>query len=113
MRGDANGNGAYDVDEAGVIGVTVRLTGSGEDRSVSTDSGGLYRFADLDDGRYTVTVEPEDPYSAADRTEYENLDVAGDTLTSVDYTRLYEVLPDDLEPNEGGGPGEAPGRVAE
>ena len=30
-----------------------------------------------------------------------------DTLTSVDYSRLYEVLEDDLEPNDGGGPGEA------
>jgi len=82
---DTDGDDLFDPDEAGVAAVTVRLTGEDVDRKLTTDNSGLYRFSSVPNGRYTVTVEPESPYRAVERTAYEGLEVEGDTLAGVDF----------------------------
>lgn len=82
---DADGDTLFDVDESGLAGVRVRLSGEGLSRTDDTDEGGLYRFANLPDGTYTVRVAPQAPYEIADREEYEGLEVEGDNLASVDF----------------------------
>jgi hypothetical protein len=82
---DGNGNDVFDLDESGVQGITLRLQGDGIERTAKTDEGGLYRFVGVPNGTYTVTVDPGDDYTASDRTDYEGLDVSGDTLASVDF----------------------------
>jgi hypothetical protein len=82
---DGNGNDVFDLDESGVQGITLRLKGDGIERTAKTDEGGLYRFVGVPNGTYTVTVDPGEDYTASDRTDYEGLDVSGDTLASVDF----------------------------
>ncbi len=71
---DSNGNGIQDGGEPGIAGVTVTisLTGGGTVRNVDgsplatlaiqTDANGLYQFAGLAPGAYTVTVTPPAGY---------------------------------------------------
>lgn len=55
---DANGNGVLDVNEGGIAGVTINLTGP-VNASVVTDANGDYSFEGLPPGDYTVTeVQP-------------------------------------------------------
>jgi hypothetical protein len=82
---DKNGDEVFDLEEAGIEGVTLRLTGAGLDRTATADEGGVYRFADVPNGTYDVAVEPSAPYTVTDRTRYEGLEVSGDTLASVDF----------------------------
>lgn len=55
---DANGNGAQDIDEIGLAGVTVHLLDSLGTELVSTvtDANGTYGFTGLTAGTYTITV---------------------------------------------------------
>ena len=52
---DADGNGLQNAGEAGIPGVTVTLAGPSS-ATATTDADGLYRFAELAAGDYTVTV---------------------------------------------------------
>jgi hypothetical protein len=92
---DANGNEVFDLDESGVQGVTLRLAGEDLDRTTKTDEGGLYRFAGIQNGTYTVRIDVSDGYTATERTEYEGLEVSGDTLASVDFALRSEEASDD------------------
>jgi protocatechuate 3,4-dioxygenase beta subunit/phosphotransferase system IIB component len=55
---DANGNGAQDAGEAGLIGVTVELLDNGGNVAATTTTGadGIYTFSNLNAGNYTVRV---------------------------------------------------------
>jgi hypothetical protein len=52
---DADGNGVQDAGEGGIPGVTVTLAGPAA-ATATTDGNGLYGFADLPAGEYTVIV---------------------------------------------------------
>jgi uncharacterized protein (DUF2141 family) len=53
---DVNGNGARDTDEAGIAGVTIRLTpASGTALTTTTDSSGNFAFTGLEAGSYTLS----------------------------------------------------------
>ncbi|MEO8620457.1 MAG: SdrD B-like domain-containing protein [bacterium] len=59
---DVNSNGLQDVGEAGIAGVTVKLsTGA----STTTNASGLYSFTNLTPGTYTVTVVAPSGYVAS------------------------------------------------
>src|SRR5207249_1263332 len=64
---DANNNGAQDAGEAGIAGVTVKLTGTDDlghavSLTTTTDSGGSYSFTNLRPATYTVTETPPAGY---------------------------------------------------
>lgn len=70
---DANANGAQDADESGMPDVTVSLTGADGIspaydangdlvKPVVTNDSGLYEFANLEPGEYSVTVTPPTGY---------------------------------------------------
>ena len=50
---DANGNGSFDVGEAGISGVTVSRDGTGT-TSTTTNGAGLYTFSSLAGGTYSI-----------------------------------------------------------
>jgi hypothetical protein len=53
---DANGNGVRDADEAGLAGVTIRLTdASNVVRTTTTDASGAFSFANVAAGAYVVS----------------------------------------------------------
>lgn len=53
---DANGNGIFDAGEAGRAGVTVNLSGAGQNLSVVSDANGDYQFLNLGPGTYNITA---------------------------------------------------------
>lgn len=62
---DANGNGVQDLNEPGIDGATVTLTGPSGPQSMQTANGGIYGFTNLQPGNYTVCVDTPSGYSAA------------------------------------------------
>ena len=44
-----------------MAGVTVTMTGEGEDKTDVTDAGGLYAFSKLKAGAYSVAISGYDP----------------------------------------------------
>ena len=60
---DRNGNGEKDPDEAGLSGWKIMLAGPGGfNRTEYTDGSGLYSFAGLAPGRYTISEEMKPGY---------------------------------------------------
>lgn len=85
---DENDDGIFDTDESPVRGVVVRL----EDEDGNTDTEetsriGIFRFDDLADGTYTVSVELDeeqaDTYGDAD--DYEDIEVSGELVSGIDF----------------------------
>ena len=59
---DANGNGQRDPAEQALAGATLHLTGPGVDQSITTAADGLYSFANLSGGQYTLAETPPPGY---------------------------------------------------
>ena len=53
--------GQVSVEGVGLAGVTVTMTGEGEDETDVTDAGGLYAFSKLKAGAYSVAISGYDP----------------------------------------------------
>lgn len=87
---DMNGDGLYQSGEAGLSGVVISLTlPSNVVITTTTDSSGLYHFADLASGAYTVTVATSTlPTGYASTTGNSPLALtltAGTQITSADF----------------------------
>lgn len=59
---DANGNGERDPAEQALAGAELHLTGPGVDQSIITAADGLYSFANLSGGQYTLAETPPPGY---------------------------------------------------
>ncbi|MGE3310188.1 MAG: SdrD B-like domain-containing protein [Limisphaerales bacterium] len=56
---DRNGNGSPDAGENGIPNVSIRLSDGATQRTTRTDASGLYRFADVPPGTYTLSeIDP-------------------------------------------------------
>jgi hypothetical protein len=81
---DEDGDGRFDLTEAGIEGVTVRLEGETEDE-VETSSTGAYRFSDLPAGTYSVSVDMGDDYATTDRDRFDDLEPDGVEISSINF----------------------------
>jgi hypothetical protein len=83
---DANGNGAREADERGIVGVQIVLLVQGTPRfSVWTSDDGQYRFAGLTPGSYTVReVQPADFRYSTTANEVP-VDLGAGDVRSVDF----------------------------
>lgn len=85
---DANDNGVKEAGESGISGVTITLTGSNDNGSVSTtavtDSSGAYRFQNLRPGSYTLAESHPSQYEDGKDTIGSQGGTAGnDVLTNI------------------------------
>ena len=68
--------GQVSVEGVGLAGVTVTMTGEGEDETDVTDAGGLYGFSKLKAGDYSVAISGFDPDEVEFSTTSMNVSVA-------------------------------------
>ena len=68
--------GQVSVEGVGLAGVTVTMTGEGEDETDVTDAGGLYGFSKLKAGDYSVAISGFDPDEVEFATTSMNVSVA-------------------------------------
>ena len=68
--------GQVSVEGVGLEGVTVTMTGEGEDETDVTDAGGLYGFSKLKAGDYSVAISGFDPDEVEFSTTSMNVSVA-------------------------------------
>ena len=68
--------GQVSVEGVGLAGVTVTMTGEGEDETDVTDAGGLYGFSKLKAGNYSVAISGFDPDEVEFSTTSMNVSVA-------------------------------------
>ena len=68
--------GQVSVEGVGLAGVTVTMTGEGEDETDVTDAGGLYGFSKLKAGNYSVAISGFDPDEVEFSTTSMNVTVA-------------------------------------
>ena len=68
--------GQVSVEGVGLAGVTVTMTGEGEDETDVTDAGGLYGFSKLKAGNYSVAISGFDPDEVEFATTSMNVSVA-------------------------------------
>ena len=68
--------GQVSVEGVGLAGVTVTMTGEGEDETDVTDAGGLYGFSKLKAGDYSVAISGFDPDEVEFTTTSMNVSVA-------------------------------------
>jgi hypothetical protein len=96
---DANKNGVQDSGEAGLAGITVKLTGAGADAifgtlddtaaQTTTNSSGVYSFSGLAAGKYTVNFTANNGWllSPANVGSNDNVDSDADAITGT--TAVY------------------------
>ncbi len=85
---DADADGIFDAEEAGIAGATVRLENldTGEVTQTTTNAEGMYLFAALDPGRYRVTSPS--PGATLTRTTAASFEVTladGDAFLTADF----------------------------
>ena len=68
--------GQVSVDGVGLGGVTVTMTGEGEDETDVTDAGGLYGFPKLKAGTYSIAISGYDPDEVEFQTTSQTVTVA-------------------------------------
>ena len=68
--------GQVSVEGVGLAGVTVTMTGEGEDMTDVTDAGGLYGFSKLKAGAYSVAISGYDPDEVEFGTTSMNVTIA-------------------------------------
>ena len=68
--------GQVSVEGGGLAGVTVTMTGEGEDQTDITDAGGLYGFSKLKAGAYSVAISGYDPDQVEFGTTSMNVTIA-------------------------------------
>ena len=68
--------GQVSVEGVGLAGVTVTMTGEGEDETDVTDAGGLYAFSKLKAGAYSVAISGYDPDEVEFGTTSMNVTIA-------------------------------------
>ena len=68
--------GQVSVEGEGLAGVTVTMTGEGEDQTEVTDAGGLYGFSKLKAGTYSIAISGYDPDAVEFGTTSMNVTVA-------------------------------------
>ena len=68
--------GQVSVEGVGLAGVTVTMTGEGEDETDVTDAGGLYAFSKLKAGAYSVAISGYDPDEVEFETTSMNVTIA-------------------------------------
>lgn len=85
---DENDDGIFDTDESPVRGVVVRLEDEdGNTETEETSRIGIFRFDDLADGTYTVSVELDEDQADtyADADDYEDIEVSGELVSGIDF----------------------------
>lgn len=88
---DANGNGVQDVDEITPIhGVLVTLTAANGSQMTQRAEDGLYHFAHLPAGPYTVTVGSAEGYRLTSAGSYVLTLAPGQLITAADFGFMYE-----------------------
>ncbi|HEY2807134.1 MAG TPA: SdrD B-like domain-containing protein [Gemmatimonadales bacterium] len=101
---DLNGDGIQNVDESGIPGITVTLTGP-VNATTTTDAAGGYLFSNLPLGTYQVSVTPPSGFSSSpanqgtDTEEDSNNNPSTVTLTvsaPVDYSIDFGFAPEQL-----------------
>ena len=108
---DANKNGIIDNNEAGMAGITVKLTNtttSQEVGSTTTNEQGEYNFTGLDRAKYKVQVEYGDTYYLTEKEVGDNIEINSkfNTTTSEtdEITKLDSILsPEIVEENVNAG----------
>ena len=68
--------GQVSVEGVGLAGVTVTMTGEGEDETDVTDAGGLYGFSKLKAGTYSIAISGYDPDEVEFQTTSKTVTVA-------------------------------------
>ena len=68
--------GQVSVEGLGLPGVTVTMTGEGEDKTDVTDSGGLYGFSKLKAGTYSIAISGYDPDEVEFQTTSKTVTIA-------------------------------------
>ena len=77
--------GQVSVDGVGLAGVTVTMTGQGEDMTDVTDAGGLYGFSKLKAGDYSVAISGYDTDDYEFATTSENVTVATGEIANIPF----------------------------
>ena len=78
--------GQVSVEGEGLAGVTVTMTGEGEDQTDVTDAGGLYAFSKLKAGDYSVAISGYDTDDYAFGTTSMNVAVATGETANIPFT---------------------------
>ena len=108
---DANKNGIIDNNEAGMAGITVKLTNtttSQEVGSTTTNEQGEYNFTGLDRAKYKVQVEYGDTYYLTEKEIGDNIEINSKFNTTTretdEITKLDSILsPEIVEENVNAG----------
>ena len=108
---DANKNGIIDNNEAGIKGITVKLTNtttSQEVGSTTTNEQGEYNFTGLDKAKYKVKVEYGDTYYLTEKEVGDNIEINSKFNTATretdEITKLDSILsPEIAEENVNAG----------
>lgn len=85
---DANGNGQRDPAEPPLAGAKLRLTGAGVDQSVTTGVDGLYAFANLTGGQYTLVETAPPGYGPSTPSSPLALGLASGIDMSLDFGHM-------------------------
>ena len=108
---DANKNGIIDNNEAGMAGITVKLTNTTTNQEVgstTTNEQGEYNFIELDRAKYKVKVEYGDTYYLTDKEVGDNIEINSKFNTATretdEITKLDSILsPEIVEENVNAG----------